>query len=355
MPNNFKADLLYKPTEPPFGVEDPSVVCFDWDHTISSNHFHNTMAKATTRDDHIRVSTELVNGDNVPNKDLLLERFRDILAKGDKLAITSYSKYPAVMFEKLEAIGLTSKELAQIAIVSGLPDQKDMPSLGKSEHMKRACESFGLDPKNTKVVLIDDSENNIRVARQDKSFKEVAAIHCPHNKTTHHLVELKAVMEGIDESRRADIIGRNKSGINQNQAAENVNPSLGAEVRGNSSHLTGKDKSPQQYGSAAELRAAFQEGELKRERPVLKRTDNVKQGLDVEVRGNTSHLTGKDKSPGQYGGGAELRGALEEAKRAWKDSGGAEHSGDKSMEVTGVHDGRGTMRNNRGGDKGGRA
>ncbi len=139
--------------------------CFDFDNTLVDGHFHNALfnlsvpsGKATAEQ-----IASLLNSHGIFNAELLLTTFRAILSNGHHIAITTWSEYPEVIVPTLQKLGLNSEEIAQIHVESGIPPSQEA---GKSGHIARAKQHFGItDNKN--VFLIDDDEDNILQARKE--------------------------------------------------------------------------------------------------------------------------------------------------------------------------------------------
>jgi len=92
------------------------------------------------------------------------------LKNGNKVAITSFTLYPEVLLPALQMLSdteknrLTEQELSQIFIVGGFPSAGASSPLAKQEHILTAMIHFGIT-QNTNVMLVDDSEKNVTVAR----------------------------------------------------------------------------------------------------------------------------------------------------------------------------------------------
>lgn len=139
--------------------------CFDFDNTLVKGHFHNQLCglnvspgKATFTQIEL-----LIKKFGILNKDELLKTFKQILEKGHKIAITTWSDYPEVIVPTLKHIGLNDAEIKQIFIASGLPEDQ---TSRKETHIERAKKHFSIQ-NNKHVVLIDDDQMNVLHAQKN--------------------------------------------------------------------------------------------------------------------------------------------------------------------------------------------
>ncbi|HLF67556.1 MAG TPA: hypothetical protein VI522_08070 [Gammaproteobacteria bacterium] len=108
------------------------------------------------------------------------KRFIELLIKHmeegqHKIAIVSYSLYPEVIhgIVKMMFMNHAPDKMAlfdQIAIVCGFPE--DMDKDGKEKHLQAAAEYFkqecGIDFPADQIALMDDSTNNIAIAKANQ-------------------------------------------------------------------------------------------------------------------------------------------------------------------------------------------
>lgn len=159
------------------------LVCYDWDETIVNGHCHNTLRSqrvpsgAATHEH----ADNLIRTFGFKNEDLTCESIKTALRNNHLVAITSYTAYPEIIPHMLQRLGLSAEEVAKIKIISGFPTlngtldpigrQTINANLGKELHI-RAAQQWASQQGHTigdeAVILIDDSQNNVDVARRSK-------------------------------------------------------------------------------------------------------------------------------------------------------------------------------------------
>lgn len=199
---------------------DPKLICIDFDETITATHVHGTLSKNKTPTPILENGTCIFkNGEisdpNNPNRrfgcrtpqeeaiykqnaqqiaetvllkepEKMCAMIRDALKTGNKVAITSFNRYPDAIPKVLERIGLTEQEIAQVTIVVGYPNEGSDSSKGKQEHMQLAAQMIATEsnviiPKQN-TMLIDDSTNNVRLS-QEQGYAQGLVIKPTNNQT----------------------------------------------------------------------------------------------------------------------------------------------------------------------------
>ncbi|TSJ81059.1 MAG: HAD family hydrolase [Candidatus Cardinium sp.] len=183
------------------------LVCFDVDGTIVHEHAHNLLSKQFSipvssdnglwvifknkiqltnnrqyckQDikDIIQKTTNLFNNRQLTLRDP--ERLKHIidrlLAQKHKIAITTFSGYPDSIKVLLEKLGFNKDQIKNIPIIGGFPQGGVYDPNCKMEHIKKAMELTGI-AHHFNVVLVDDNEDNIGVAKQNC----VIGVHVDHN------------------------------------------------------------------------------------------------------------------------------------------------------------------------------
>lgn len=97
------------------------------------------------------------------------EKLKEVLEKihnlNHKIAITTYSAYPEIVALTLKSIGLSEEILNNIEIVFGRPEGIRPNIDGKNLHIKEALRKFNIDENSKKVILIDDTVINTKLAK----------------------------------------------------------------------------------------------------------------------------------------------------------------------------------------------
>ena len=142
--------------------------CIDFDKTIVNGHFNNilqTTGAAPGEPRNTALIEDLLSdpGTGLKNPTEMKELIQTSLANGHKVAITSYNQYREVFLPTLTRMGLSREEIAQIKVVSFLPEDQ---SIGKTPHMETAMVATGISDKS-QVYLIDDSESNCMIAQSN--------------------------------------------------------------------------------------------------------------------------------------------------------------------------------------------
>jgi len=158
--------------------EEKALICWDFDETISNQHVHGFCTSEGIKPGQAGakeiVEAAIAYG-GFKNREATLAAMREAMKNGHKMAITSYTLYPEVIPLYLIAMGLTEDEVAQIPVIGGFPSKVEPGTIdltgnegldfnyGKSLHIEAAKKAHGI--KHNKVILIDDSKGNCKVAQ----------------------------------------------------------------------------------------------------------------------------------------------------------------------------------------------
>jgi FMN phosphatase YigB (HAD superfamily) len=183
---------------------DPSLVCLDFDNTLINGHSHNFLIKKYKEDlvnnfkllmfdpkDNLIIVDGNPQGNEfsrnptydkeavtkvmdsflddhrtgLKDKDSIKNTFSELLASGNRIAITSFNNFPDVINLALDKLALPPEQRKAIIVVAGFPPAGQNDPERKNYHIKAAMEKAGISDPN-KVMLVDDSKPNITKAAE---------------------------------------------------------------------------------------------------------------------------------------------------------------------------------------------
>ena len=144
--------------------------CFDFDKTLVKGHLHNAMVQyANSGGEKFRAKVaELIKDPDVGlrNPKEIVKLMRKIWANGHHIAIVSFTQFSQMVQLALQELGLSNEEM-KLVDRQCFPPEKEYQVWfpGKNFHLLKSMKEFDIsDP--TQVLLIDDSEINIKAAKQ---------------------------------------------------------------------------------------------------------------------------------------------------------------------------------------------
>lgn len=160
----------------------PKLVCFDFDQTMTVQHTYNYFLKKKILPRQLNEENKLecFNKCGVLNRALTRAAIETAITNGHLVAITSYTIYPEMILFTLKKIGLSENIISKVKIITGLPINENQLSMevvqepyekiGKRLHIQKAIQwgkEQGFQIENENIILVDDSEKNINVAKED--------------------------------------------------------------------------------------------------------------------------------------------------------------------------------------------
>lgn len=150
----------------------------DFDFTITSKHIHNIIVAYLKTYNHGKQdkALEWEEAKKIPpvkSAEDWLKVFRTLISDGHQIAIASFNIFSHIIPRYLtEIIGLTADEVKKIYVESWMPD-KEKKHEYKNVHIANIMKHFTVAEKSN-VILIDDSEENIKAA-QLKGYNAILA------------------------------------------------------------------------------------------------------------------------------------------------------------------------------------
>lgn len=144
------------------------LLCIDYDDTLVPCNSYLILEQMgvfpgqATPDDVNR----LIKIHGLKNPEHMCEIIRRTLDTGNCVAIVSFTRYLEIIEPTLLSIGLTEHEVKQIYIKSSFPSDSHWLTSGKQEHIQAAKVHFNIN-ENERVLLVDDSPNNVAIAEQN--------------------------------------------------------------------------------------------------------------------------------------------------------------------------------------------
>ncbi|WP_218813891.1 hypothetical protein [Rickettsiella endosymbiont of Dermanyssus gallinae] len=140
------------------------LIAIDFDHTIvnGQTHMKIMLSKETDKD---RQCDQIKNFQVIGEQNEWKHIFETLIKEGHAVCIVSFNNYGHTIPRFLEEkVGLSHEEVEKIKVVSWLP--KHPKTANKNQHLRQAKKIMNFHGKNSQVILIDDSKNNLEVARK---------------------------------------------------------------------------------------------------------------------------------------------------------------------------------------------
>jgi hypothetical protein len=167
--------------------------CWDFDGVIVTGNLHDDLVREKIRptdSDEIIVKAveKLVPLERLKYKEDVAALMRKMLAKGDKVAITSFNAFPKAIEIVLKKLGLSDKAISEIHLLCGMEYRNGQE--GKNGHLESAMKHFGIKDKKYTSLIDDDALKNIQAAQ--KAGYSVVQVGLWDN---DHINELEGMLE----------------------------------------------------------------------------------------------------------------------------------------------------------------
>lgn len=143
-----------------------ALITIDFDHTIvnGQTHMKIMLSKETNKDRQWeQIKDFQVIGEPGEWKSIL----ENLIKEDHSVCIVSFNNYGHIIPRYLqEKVGLSHEEVEKIKVISWLPPHPE--TANKNQHLRQAKKIMNFHGKNSQVVLIDDSKNNLDAARKKK-------------------------------------------------------------------------------------------------------------------------------------------------------------------------------------------
>ena len=142
------------------------LIAIDFDHTIvnGQTHMKIMLSNETDKD---RQWDQIKDFPVIGEPDEWKKILESLIKENHSICIVSFNSHEHIIPRYLqEKVGLSHENVAKIKVVSWLP--KHPETANKNQHLRQAKKIMNFHGKNSQVILIDDSKNNLDAARKKK-------------------------------------------------------------------------------------------------------------------------------------------------------------------------------------------
>lgn len=142
------------------------LIAIDFDHTIvnGQTHMKIMLSQETDKDRQWdQIKDFPVIGEPGEWKRIL----ENLIKENHSVCIVSFNSYAHIIPRYLqEKVGLSHEDIEKIKVISWLPPHPE--TANKNQHLRQAKKIMNFHGKNSQIILIDDSRNNLDAARKKK-------------------------------------------------------------------------------------------------------------------------------------------------------------------------------------------
>jgi hypothetical protein len=149
-----------------------ALITIDFDYTIVNGHTHNKIkySQETNKDSQW---DQIKDFATVGNPGEWKHILKTLIKEGHSICIVSFNSYGHIIPRYLlEKIGLSNEDIKKIKVISWLPSRPE--TANKNQHIQQAKKITRFLGKNSQVILIDDTKDNIDAASKE-NYRTITA------------------------------------------------------------------------------------------------------------------------------------------------------------------------------------